>query len=105
MRRFRSDVCPAYKTKDLPSEEVARVRRQASQVKKAATTLKKKPTQRAKSDATKPKKKAKHRNFNMAFYKLHSLGGYARSIREHGTTDNTSSQTVVFNSHDLFMSC
>jgi hypothetical protein len=94
LRKFKSEVCPQYETKDLPSEEAARVRRKATQVKKVPTM----PTSSKRkalpeSNATNPKNKS-HRHLNLTTYKLHSLGGYVRSIREHGTTDNTSSQTV-----------
>ncbi|KDR80175.1 hypothetical protein GALMADRAFT_62788 [Galerina marginata CBS 339.88] len=92
LRKFQSDVCPAYNTKDLPSEETARVRRQAAHAKKTATRPTKKATP-PESNTSKPKKRSKRRNLNIATYKVHSLGGYVRSIREHGTTDNTSSQT------------
>ena len=44
----------------------------------------------------KAKKKVKRnmRQFNLDSYKLHSLGGYAKAIRQYGTTDNYNSQTV-----------
>ena len=36
LRKFQEEVCSAYKTFELPSEEAARVRRQASAAKKAS---------------------------------------------------------------------
>lgn len=41
-------------------------------------------------------RKAKVKLFNLQTYKLHALGGYAKAIRRHGTTDNYSSQLVRF---------
>ena len=45
---------------------------------------------------TKVKKKLKRktRQLNLDSYKLHALGGYAKAIRQYGTTDNYNSQTV-----------
>jgi hypothetical protein len=102
LRKFQSDVCPVYKTKHLPSEETARVRRLAAKVKKttnvkrARTKPKKAAMPESEATTTKPKKKSSRRNLNIATYKMHSLGDYVRSIHEHGTTDNTSSQTVFY---------
>jgi hypothetical protein len=39
LRIFQSDVCPAYQTFDLPSEEAARVRRKAAAAKKKGVTI------------------------------------------------------------------
>lgn len=96
LRKFKSEVCPQYDTKELPSEESARVRRKAAQAKKAATLpILSKQQALPESNTTKTKKRTHTgRHLNLATYKLHSIGGYVRSIREHGTTDNTSSQTV-----------
>ena len=38
--------------------------------------------------------KRKTRQLNLDSYKLHSLGGYAKAIRQYGTTDNYNTQTV-----------
>ena len=35
LRAFQNTVCPAYRTADLPTEEAARIRRQANAAKKA----------------------------------------------------------------------
>ena len=98
LRDFQKTVCPEYDTYDLPTEEAARSRRQ---VRKTAAP----PPTHVYADSgseedeqmqKKAKKKVKRnmRQFNLDSYKLHSLGGYAKAIRQYGTTDNYNSQTV-----------
>jgi hypothetical protein len=109
LRKFQQKVCSAYKTFELPSEEAARVRRQASAAKKAlqSQSTKKQKTlpsamQKKKSALTKTgspgpsrqTKSSRERIFNLNTYKIHSLGSYPRAIRLHGSTDNYNSQTV-----------
>jgi hypothetical protein len=111
LRKFQEKVCPAYKTFELPSEEAARVRRQASAAKKApqSQSTKKQKTlpsamQKKKSALMKTgspgssyqTKSRRQRTFNLNTYKVHSLGGYARAIRLYGSSDNYNSQTVGF---------
>ena len=95
LRKFKTIVCAAYITRDLPSEEAARGRRQAAKAKKAAEA--EKPTQQpqTQTQAT-TKKKAKLRTFNMETYKLHSLPDVAASIRAFGVTENTSTKNVGY---------
>lgn len=86
LRTFQSNVCPAYQTFDLPSEEAARVRRKAAAAKKRAVTINKgKDTG---SGSRKP------RTFNLNTYKTHALGAYAKAIQLYGTPDGYNSQTV-----------
>jgi hypothetical protein len=80
-----------YITRDLPSEEAARGRRQAAKVQKLKTTSVSQPQIQP---ATAKPKKSKIRQYNMETYKLHSLPDYVSSICAFGTTDNTSSQNV-----------
>ena len=90
LRRFESDVCPAYQTFDLPVEEAARVRRRAAAVKKmGVATDQGKGKQKATSLGSK-----KPRTFNLSTYKIHALGAYAKAIRLYGSPDNYNSQTV-----------
>jgi len=106
LRNFQKNLCSAYSTVELPSEEAARVRRQASAAKKAlqSQSTKKKQTlpstmQKKKTSLTKggaPSKSRRQRTFNLNTYKVHSLGSYARAIRLYGSTDNYNSQTVGF---------
>ncbi|KAF8887132.1 hypothetical protein BD779DRAFT_1611603 [Infundibulicybe gibba] len=89
LRRFQDHTCPFFATKDLPSEEAARVQRKAAQLLKPAasnTTTSHKPTTCA--DPPGPKL----RKFNLSTYKTHALGDYANTIREYGTTDGYSTQ-------------
>ena len=72
LRHFTTVTCNAFKTKELPREKAARLRR--------ATTSGTTPA--ASAGAAKPK------GFNLSTYKLHALGDYPRTIRERGTTDN-----------------
>lgn len=99
MRKFQKNVCSAYKTIELPSEEAARVRRQASAAKKApqSQSIKKKKTGLIKGGAQSQQTSSRRqRTFNLNTYKVHSLGSYARAIRFYGSTDNYNSQTVGF---------
>jgi hypothetical protein len=109
LRTFKSDVCSAYQTFDLPSEEAARVRRKAAAAKKAATMDKGKEkeasvglqakkgmsTEKGKSKETGSKSTSrKARTLNLNTYKAHALGAYAKGIRLYGSADNYNSQTV-----------
>jgi hypothetical protein len=89
LRKFKTEVCSAYATRDLPSEEAARGRRQAAKAQKAAGG--------ARTAAPPINLKAtisKFRDFNMETYKLHGLPDYPESIRAHGVTENTSTKNV-----------
>jgi hypothetical protein len=91
LRKFKSTVCEEYNTQNLPSEEAARGRG------KAAATAKKLQNKKGSTPASHNKTKAhsfKKCQFNLATYKLHSLGDYVKAIKRFGTTDNTSMQTV-----------
>ncbi|KAJ7743217.1 hypothetical protein B0H16DRAFT_1322953, partial [Mycena metata] len=80
LRRFKKRTCPDFETKELPSEEAARGRRQARKAAKGG---------KGKGKAnTGPKKK----EYSLLTYKLHSLGDYVISILWFGTTDSYSTQ-------------
>jgi hypothetical protein len=89
LRIFQSDVCPAYQTFDLPSEEAARVRRKAAAAKKKGVTIDSKGKGKDTGSGSR-----KPRKFNLNTYKTHALGGYAKAIRLYGTADNYSTQLV-----------
>ena len=72
LRHFTTVTCNAFKTKELPREKAARLR-------KAATSG---STPAASGGGPRPK------GFNLSTYKLHALGDYPQTIRERGTTDN-----------------
>lgn len=102
MRLFEKEVCPHYVTKELPNETAARGRRSSAQnaksvpQKKAPTASKAKATAAAKNG---PTAQAKLRKLNINTYKMHALGGYARAIRLHGTSDSYSSHIVSLSLH------
>ena len=86
LRKFKNDVCSAYATRNLPSEEAARGRRQAAKAQKAGGGA---------QPPTKTSAKAsKLRGFNMETYKLHAFPDYPASIRAYGVTENTSTKNV-----------
>ena len=72
LRHFTTVTCVAFKTKELPREKAARLRRAATSGTAPAVS----------GGAAKPKA------FNLCTYKLHALGDYPGTIRERGTTDN-----------------
>jgi hypothetical protein len=102
LRKFKTDVCSAYSTRDLPSEEAACGRRQAAKAKKAAEGPQ--PT----AVVTRPvAKKSQLRVFNMETYKLHGLPDYPATIRAFGVTENTSTKNACslsfIRNTDLFL--
>ena len=88
LRKFKTNVCNDYATRDLPSEEAARGRRQAAEAQKA----KGRHTTAPPTNLTAAIPKS--RGFNMETYKLHGFPDYAASIRAHGVTENTSTKNV-----------
>ncbi|KAM6494731.1 hypothetical protein JOM56_009354 [Amanita muscaria] len=88
LRLFRSKVCPAYDTRELPAEETARRRRQAARPANLTST-----TATTTSASAGGKAQAKRQIFNMETYKLHALGHYEGCIRQFGTSDNYNTQT------------
>ncbi|KAJ7742183.1 hypothetical protein DFH07DRAFT_964704 [Mycena maculata] len=86
LRCFKNTICPQFSTKELPSEQAARGRRQA---KKAARGKKgKAPTVAQPSVKT----TANAKEYNLSTYKLHSLGDYVPTILLFGTSDSYSTQ-------------
>jgi hypothetical protein len=112
LRRFRDITCKAFVTLELEKEEKARIRQQDRDRAKAKSLAPTTDARQALSSATdldrpdlvgtsstqpvplttKPPRKKKQ--LNMATYKFHALGDYARTIRMFGTTDSYSTQTV-----------
>ncbi|KAF8125044.1 hypothetical protein K438DRAFT_1649075, partial [Mycena galopus ATCC 62051] len=84
LRRFKSYVCPEFVTKELPSEEAARGRRQA---KKAAQAKGK-----GRGSGITAQLIAKVKQYSLLTYKLHGLGDYPVFIPWVGTTDSYSTQ-------------
>lgn len=93
LRKFKTEVCSAFITQDLPSEEAARGRRKAAMAQKSAEAQKSaRQTQAPSQDGKGPKL----RIFNMETYKLHGLPDVPAAIRAFGVTENTSAKNVVF---------
>lgn len=84
-RKFASTTCEAYVTKDLPSEEAARGRRQAALEQKKGTNG---------NQQTNTPSGARERKFNLSAYKPHSLPDYTAYIHLNGTTDGFTNQVV-----------
>jgi hypothetical protein len=80
LRRFKSQVCTAYETKELAKEFRARARRQAKNT--------------ANPDAPGSSVDHKEKKFNLNTPKMHMQGHYISDIRGFGTLDGTSPQTV-----------
>lgn len=107
LRDFQKKVCPEHDTYDLPTEEAARSRRRTRKVAAPPPTHVYADSGSEEDKKMQKKKKIvkrKTRSFNLDSYKLHSLGGYAKAIRQYGTMDNYNSQTVcVFYEHYLLL--
>ncbi|KAG6825293.1 hypothetical protein H0H92_004131, partial [Tricholoma furcatifolium] len=93
---FKNITCAAFVTRELPGKVAARGRRKAAlaAVKSTAPQSQRIPcydNQEGPEKSAKPS--ARTREFNMSTVKLHGLGHYAATIREHGTMDNYSTQT------------
>ena len=95
LRKFKNEVCGEYATRDLPSEEAARGRCQASKALKMAAGGPQAPTTAAAQSAL-PKPASKYREFNMETYKLHALPNIPAAIRAFGVTENTSTLNVCY---------
>ena len=80
MRKFTSETCPAFVTKELRREAESRRRRQGPA----------KATHSPPSDVRQPK------TLNLQTYKIHALGDYPNQIRMFGTTDSFSTQSASF---------
>jgi hypothetical protein len=98
LRRFVSITCSAYITRELPSEEAARGRRNAALAKKRAENSGNEPASAKKQQKGKQRETGpKIRKFSLNTYKLHALGDYPSTIRLFGSPDGYSTQTVRLN--------
>jgi hypothetical protein len=91
LRLFRDVVCPAYDTKETPSEKDKRYRaavRRAAKGGQANATTTNSVVPGANSSSVKPK------TLNLNTYKIHALGDYVDHIRQFGCTRNFSTQLV-----------
>ena len=90
LRKFNSVTCDAYVTKDLPSEEAARGRREA------ALSQKKEMNSKQPSKPSVTSTSPQERKLNLSSYKPHAIPDYVEYIRLFGTTDGFTSQVVCF---------
>ncbi|KAI0065195.1 hypothetical protein BV25DRAFT_1913814 [Artomyces pyxidatus] len=90
LRRFKSDLCPNFATRELPRETAARGRRNAAKAAKALlNNLDAQPAQLGDPEQSlDPQLK----EFNMNTFKMHAIGYYPSVIRHKGTTDNWNTQ-------------
>jgi hypothetical protein len=79
-RKFVKNTCKAFDTYELKRELEARQRRQS---KKNISG-----TQESSSSSRRPK------SFNLLTYKFHALGDYVAAIRQYGTCDSYTTETV-----------
>jgi len=105
LRLFAGKITKDFVVKELPKEAAAKARRAAASLRQK-TTKGKEPAKTAPiKKSTKGKKPAKKStkgkksekktiSMSLLTYKLHALGDYAQTIRQHGTTDSYNSQTV-----------
>jgi hypothetical protein len=115
LRHFKEHVCSQYITRELPRETAARGRRTAALASSATTGQghgrgrgkgRGRGHGRAEIDGTRStddlgttpdvltNSGPRTKSFNLTTYKLHALGDYVTMIKQFGTTDNTSTQTV-----------
>lgn len=122
LRKFKTDVCTAYVTKELKREEEARKRRAAKKVtvetnrgpesgigkaaasesgagvdviSNGAASLSSSAGKGPHIATSKAKSTGKlHKTLNLNTYKDHALGDYVETIRRFGTTDSYSTESV-----------
>ena len=98
LQDFQKTLCPEYDTYDLPTKEAAHTQQQTWKATAPPPThvLANSGSDEDEKIQKKGKKKVIQKTgwLNLNSYKLHSLGGYAKAIRQYGTTDNFNSQTV-----------
>ncbi|KAF4611550.1 hypothetical protein D9613_004494 [Agrocybe pediades] len=94
LRTFSTITCKAFDTRELPQEEAARARRNASAA--AKRSGKKKATSESADQGGLPSQKTSasrlQKKFNMNTYKLTALGDYVRAVPMFGTTEGYSTQ-------------
>lgn len=100
IRRFESHTCTFFDTRELPSEEAARRRRQAKKNPSSGN-----PTANNTSGPNATTTPSTKKTFNLFTIKLHALGDYVRTITTFGTTDSYSTQPVSNTFHLLLPTC
>jgi hypothetical protein len=87
LRRFRDVTCAHYQTRELPRETTARARRDAAGAHGAGPSS-------SRSRHAGPSLAPRRKVFNMNTTKIHSLPDYPSHVRQFGTTDSYTTQTV-----------
>ncbi|KAH9929651.1 hypothetical protein B0H21DRAFT_700102 [Amylocystis lapponica] len=85
LRHFQEVVCEAFNTRETDRECAARNRAEARRKAAGGAT---EPGPQSRGVGRQPRK------FNLLRIKVHLLGYYASSVKEHGSTDSYSTQTV-----------
>jgi hypothetical protein len=102
LRLFAGKITQDFVVHELPKETAAKARRTAATLKQKITKGKEPAKKAPVKKSTKGKQPAKKGkgpekktiSMSLLTYKLHALGDYAQTIRQYGTTDSYSSQTV-----------
>jgi hypothetical protein len=107
LRSFSDVTCPAFETKELRREADARGRRESRKAAASHYVSNAPPVDQASSGPgdSSVRLTIEHRTsggvvgrrpkkFNLGTYKGHSYGDYAKAIREYGTTDSFSTESV-----------
>ena len=84
MRKFSSETCPAFTTKELHRKAEARRRREA---------------RGGPSKDSLAVDVHRYKTLNLGTYKIHALGDYHEQIKMFGTTDSFSTQLVRISLH------
>jgi hypothetical protein len=117
-RRFQTEVCPNFNTRELRKEAASRKRRKTKESGTAMRPLKKKSCKETEVQADtdnsevvapkslpsegefgNPENKSREsgtlpKQFNLNSYKNHCFGDYASTIKDYGTTDSYSTEPV-----------
>jgi hypothetical protein len=81
LKKFANVTCPRYDTRELRREATARIARQRAQA-------------AHRTGASQPAITTKKKQFNLSTFKIHCIPDYPVAIRQYGTTDSYSTQTV-----------
>lgn len=94
MRTFQTDTCSSFTTTELPRETEARNRRTARAASKQGQGTLATSSKPPQNSITTGRSARRAKFLNLRTYKMHALGDYTSQIREYGTTDSYSTQTV-----------
>ncbi|EGN91729.1 hypothetical protein SERLA73DRAFT_164395 [Serpula lacrymans var. lacrymans S7.3] len=96
LRKFASETCPAFCTRELQREANAQ---QCRQIQEASNN---KSSNAATASNAVPDTRCRPKTFNLRTYKLHALGDYPAQIRRFGTTNVYSTEpNIAWGSLDI----